>query len=616
MKVRIELDLAPNESAEANPLHALLQAMFARLDGHTVSRDDSGNLKILDAVLGVKVTAEAPTTLVEPPKQTMVSPDPKSLATGIYTATAQTYTHLLLSAMRNAEAKEAEIDALWTVVFASNAEPRRVDAFAGEVAKWCVEWLRAYSNATESQEMRSRTVGVFCENALSLFRRTSGRALKCFLFALETAVLQDLESDSNDQPQSLELRSNFYASLYHSGLFDVADFISLGTRLSNAKQEAVLWKQTVSRLNALDPSLIVSSLSPALIAFIQSPVKPTSDLNGSKPLETGAKDGKRAPTSQLGNQDAPLIGVRIDKQSDICLGINRNEGLYVWSTRGELISSCRLDGFTACAIALNSKSRIAYVPCVRNRPLSGGNPVAILSYNYTKPASIRHVFTTELPKRVFINSVHVGHIAGNTRVLTTEALEDRNHRVVLYDPTNLLDESRCLHHDSHKDIITCATFATKHQLIVSGSCDKTVRLWDPRSASTSLLTRTTRLTSHVTCMEATDDLVAIGGAEGVVRVWDLRKADSSAALTTTRIDTSGVVRLAISPKLGLHSVAVATRLGLSLANLLDPAAAPLPLPRDPAAPLPRSDALCDVQWSPCGSRLVTTSGHAPRFIDF
>jgi hypothetical protein len=77
--------------------------------------------------------------------------------------------------------------------------------------------------------------------------------------------------------------------------------------------------------------------------------------------------------------------------------------------------------------------------------------------------------------------------------------------------------------EAHTDYVTClATSAESDTVVLSGSRDKTVRLWDTRNSKPSVAT----LAGHsmcVTTVSTVRDLVATGSLDRNLCIWDIRK---------------------------------------------------------------------------------------------
>lgn len=75
----------------------------------------------------------------------------------------------------------------------------------------------------------------------------------------------------------------------------------------------------------------------------------------------------------------------------------------------------------------------------------------------------------------------------------------------------------------HEAPIRCCEWAANSNSLVTGSWDKTIKLWDPRSASAESLT--VNLPERVFAMDVCDNTILVGLADGSLNAYDVRSVD-------------------------------------------------------------------------------------------
>jgi WD40 repeat protein len=99
-----------------------------------------------------------------------------------------------------------------------------------------------------------------------------------------------------------------------------------------------------------------------------------------------------------------------------------------------------------------------------------------------------------------------------------------------------------IHHlVGHQHKITCVRLFGGGKGCVTGSADRTLKVWDIRS-TTYRLTTTLRHSSTSTCVDvASDGMSAISGhMDGGLRLWDLKTGERTGDISGTRCSLGGV----------------------------------------------------------------------------
>lgn len=117
-------------------------------------------------------------------------------------------------------------------------------------------------------------------------------------------------------------------------------------------------------------------------------------------------------------------------------------------------------------------------------------------------------------------------------------------------PTLALPDGELQRYDGHADCVTCATILPHARHVLTGSRDKTLRLWDIEAGSTLQ-----RLDGHedwITCVTALSDgrRALSGSKDGTLRLWDI---ESGAALRRFEGHEGTVTTVATLPD-GRHAV--------------------------------------------------------------
>ncbi|XP_069974673.1 WD repeat-containing protein 86-like [Penaeus vannamei] len=86
---------------------------------------------------------------------------------------------------------------------------------------------------------------------------------------------------------------------------------------------------------------------------------------------------------------------------------------------------------------------------------------------------------------------------------------------------NPLRETMC----DHTDAINCVALSEDGSLLVTGSEDKTARMWSTKTEETECLGVLKGHTSYITCVAITNAYIITGAADNTVRKWDMTTCD-------------------------------------------------------------------------------------------
>ena len=112
--------------------------------------------------------------------------------------------------------------------------------------------------------------------------------------------------------------------------------------------------------------------------------------------------------------------------------------------------------------------------------------------------------------------------------------------------------SRMVHHlVGHMHKITCMRICPDKRNIITGSADRSIRVWDI-TRSTYRQSTTFRHSSTTNCMEISSDgnTIATGHMDGSLRFWDIRSGDRTADISN--LHDGGVTSVQFDPTNGTH----------------------------------------------------------------
>jgi len=147
---------------------------------------------------------------------------------------------------------------------------------------------------------------------------------------------------------------------------------------------------------------------------------------------------------------------------------------------------------------------------------------------------------------VYGESTNFGVLAGHKNaVLEVHWSDDSSHvysasadcTASMWDVSALRRVRRYTEHQSF--VNSCCVSRTNPQLLVSGSDDKTAKVWDTRSKrSTNSFEHKYQITA--VCFSQNGDQIFTGGLDNKIRVWDVRKNAVILKLSTHRDTVTGL----------------------------------------------------------------------------
>jgi WD40 repeat protein len=136
----------------------------------------------------------------------------------------------------------------------------------------------------------------------------------------------------------------------------------------------------------------------------------------------------------------------------------------------------------------------------------------------------------------------VGGGTGAPRTLATSA-DCKTHAIVGREKNTVMmykyevdfDKRRASSEDGavckgHEDEPRCAAFSPDGSLLVTGSADKTARIWDPTSGNENHVLRGHKDTILVVAFSPDGKSIATGGKDGLVKLWDANTGKEKASL--------------------------------------------------------------------------------------
>eukprot|EP01116_Phalansterium_solitarium_P006599 TRINITY_DN18925_c0_g1_i1.p1 TRINITY_DN18925_c0_g1~~TRINITY_DN18925_c0_g1_i1.p1 ORF type:complete len:615 (-),score=130.08 TRINITY_DN18925_c0_g1_i1:233-2002(-) len=297
----------------------------------------------------------------------------------------------------------------------------------------------------------------------------------------------------------------------------------------------------------------------------------SSALNG---LDVGLT--LQATSSYIGHQTT-IFAICYDEVRDQVISSCKDGYIVTWDANGKEKNRLVLPKHYACSMDINPRHNSLFVSGVAK---DGPNP-AIIGYTVDAKGNWTSRGAADKDNVKLVSCVKALVQDQGNNFVTGESSKNPSEpggRVRFYDASSVasFDKLQPLTtYEEHTDIVTTLTHCPNHDgRFFSGSRDCTVKLWDRRQAKSvgtfgyqqpGLNMRMAAHDSMITCLSAFDTLLVSGSLDKSVVVWDIRNMDATSFTTPLikfAVDDTAILKVAIGPD--SNHCAVSTLNGLHL----------------------------------------------------
>lgn len=173
----------------------------------------------------------------------------------------------------------------------------------------------------------------------------------------------------------------------------------------------------------------------------------------------------------------------------------------------------------------SSKGNLLVVGCVtaarRDHTASVSSTSVVQGYICSEHGTWTSGDAIKRPEKTIVTNVRCVAVKGAV-ICTGESLDDSNHQVVFFNSQGA--ETRKINRAHQDYITTIASCPENETMLLTGSRDMTVRLWDARIASSA--PPPSLLDSHkdtITSISSIRDVILTTSMDGVLKLWDVRR---------------------------------------------------------------------------------------------
>jgi len=246
-----------------------------------------------------------------------------------------------------------------------------------------------------------------------------------------------------------------------------------------------------------------------------------------------------------------IYAIAYDEERDSLISSSCDGTVISWDgPSGRIASTFGLPGFYSCSMSYNSGSKNLYMCGV---PLERTSTPALLRFTSSPVANsaARQWSPSGVMARVVLCTRTLNPARGDWFVTGESVVGECDGLVRIYDGgARSMEEQRPVtSYNEHSGYIT--TLCTNNRswnMIMSGSQDGTMRMWDdrqPKSVLCIVPDQEHDVNPMVTSVDWKDDFIASGLYSGIVDLWDVRKI--SMPVFMKKVDETPVLKVAMCP---------------------------------------------------------------------
>eukprot|EP00877_Chromochloris_zofingiensis_P012503 jgi/Chrzof1/7506/Cz02g26090.t1 len=263
----------------------------------------------------------------------------------------------------------------------------------------------------------------------------------------------------------------------------------------------------------------------------------------------------------------------------ICGG--RDMSVMVWSKQGQVVHNIDASGMYVAAMDVDPRHNLLLMSGVSPEPNAAIQPrISIYDTNQSW-ANRANVLRDSTEVIACLRCLSDGFVSGETH---KDAAGADQQQLCYYDMGRALSggasNSQPVHiYTEHSKLVACvAPVLGNPNQFVSGSGDRTIRMWDLRQQTSvgvlGMPSMNYNIEAHsdmVTCLDAVDHMLLSGSVDATMCAWDLRMVSQSPTgcgpLHQFNVDGYGILKVALSGSPVPRVAAVATFQSLYLVDL-------------------------------------------------